>query len=170
MPAQSGQPRIPGQPVQLNGRAGYLVLVRAPGQDLRPGQDERLPGPLRQPAEVIVDAELGVLLRLEIECGGRAASRFERQVTSGPPRDPAEFRVPVPVGLPTVADTGRFLDEVNAPPALQAAASAAIRALLVPVRRVPPPRAGGAAGANRRRAANRLSRLLSPRPPRPGDG
>jgi hypothetical protein len=129
-----------GQPVRLNDRAGYLVLVHEAGPDRPASQeagDSEQPGrgaslralTVRRPAEVVVDAELGVLLRLTITRGEQDQSRFElRQLASGPPRDPAAFRVPIPDDLPAVADTGRILDEADAPAALKAAASVTARA------------------------------------------
>ena len=113
-----------GQPVRLNDRAGFLVRIH------RPGRSAQNPPQRMTPAVAVVDAELGILLRLTVCSGGRPYSRHElRQLVSRAPRDPSEFVVPIPAGTPTVADTGRMLDEANAPPWLKTAGNLAGRAL-----------------------------------------
>lgn len=114
-----------GSPVRLNDRAGYVIGVHQP---VRPAAALSLPD--RAPAEAVIDAELGILLRLRFTYSGRDHNRYElRQVVSSQPRDPAGFRLLVPDGVPVVADTGRILDESDAPPAMKVAADLAGRAL-----------------------------------------
>lgn len=78
-----------GELVTADGRPGYRVSV-APGPG---GRD----GLIFRSAVAVIDAELGVILRLTRYLGGRPAERQELRDLGPGPRD---FRVDIPPGLP----------------------------------------------------------------------
>lgn len=81
-------------------------------------------------AEASIDAELGVLLQVRQTSAGNPVSLVElRQLRTGQPRAPEEFRVEIPPGTRTVEDVGGFLDDVPVPPAVRLAADLAKRAV-----------------------------------------
>ncbi len=83
-----------------------------------------------QPAEAVIDAELGILLRLTYRLAGQPELCLELHgVSVRPPREPAAFRIAIAAGARIVPDTGRLLDEANAPAPVKAAADLAGRAV-----------------------------------------
>jgi len=114
----------PGPEVSVDGRPGHLVRIR-PAQDS--GSWE---GANSQPADAVIDAELGVLLRLTYRLADQPEYCLElRGVSVRPPREPATFRIDIAAGTRVVPDTGRLLDEANAPAPVKAAADLAGRAV-----------------------------------------
>jgi hypothetical protein len=112
-----------GRDVSVDGRAGHLVRIR-------PAWDSGRQGASAQPADAVIDAELGILLRLTYRLAGRPELCFElRGVSVRPPREPATFRIEVAAGTRVVPDTGRLLDAVNAPAPVKKAADLAGRAV-----------------------------------------
>jgi hypothetical protein len=76
------------------------------------GDSDPAAGPLLFfPADVIVDAEIGCLLRLISYAGDRPASWWELRDISTEPGEPGEFSLHVPSGVPIVEETGNsFVD------------------------------------------------------------
>ena len=65
------------------------------------------------PAVAVVDAELGILLRLTSYLGGKPVQRYQLlDITTGA----GEFRVDIPPGLPTVEEAGSAEDAGDANP------------------------------------------------------
>jgi hypothetical protein len=113
-----------GREVTVDGRPGHLVRIR-PAQDS--GTEARGSA---QPAEAVIDAELGILLRLTYCLAAQPELCFElRGVSARPPREDVTFRIDVAAGVRVVPDTGRLLDEANAPAPVKAAADLAGRAV-----------------------------------------
>jgi hypothetical protein len=110
-----------GQEITYRGRrARHLHVTRVGGEGL-------MTGPLLfYPADAIVDAETGCLLRL-ISCAGDApACWWELYDISTEPGDPAEFRVDIPPGTRVVEETGNPLaDAVAVMPGLTGTAARA---------------------------------------------
>jgi len=89
-----------GTEIMADGRRGYRVRV-GPGD--QPGSW------LLFPEEVVVDAELGILLRWISVSGSQPMMRYElRDVTTGP-LEPGEFQPDIPPGV-------RVVDEPEGPP------------------------------------------------------
>jgi hypothetical protein len=113
-----------GREVIVDGRPGQLVAIR-PAQNSGSWH-----GASSQPAEAVIDAELGILLRLIYRLAGQPELCLElRGVGVRPPREPAAFRIDIAAGARVVPDTGRLLDEANAPAPVKAAAHLAARAV-----------------------------------------
>jgi hypothetical protein len=94
-----------GTELSYRGRRAYQFAVTRRGQDLDIG---RL---LFFPADAIVDAEHGCLLRLISYAGDRPASWWELRDLGAGPGDPAEFRPYSRPGVPTMEETGNpFVD------------------------------------------------------------
>ena len=73
------------------------------------------PGPLLFfPADAIVDAETGSLLRLISYAGERPASWWELRDFAAEPDDPGDFRLDVPPGVRVVAETGKPVTDAAA--------------------------------------------------------
>jgi hypothetical protein len=89
-----------GAPVTAGGRPAYRVNI-ARG-------DPQWSFSLLFPAAVaVVDAELGILLRLTSYLGGKPVRRYElRDITTGA----GDFQVDIPPGMPTVEEPGPFID------------------------------------------------------------
>jgi hypothetical protein len=66
------------------------------------------------PADAIVDAETGCLLRLISYAGDTLATWGELDDISTEPADPGEFRVDVPPGTRIVAETGNLITDAAA--------------------------------------------------------
>ena len=66
------------------------------------------------PADAIVDAETGCLLRLISYAGDTLAAWWELDDISTEPADPDEFRVHVPPGTRTVEETGNLIADAAA--------------------------------------------------------
>ena len=66
------------------------------------------------PADAIVDAETGCLLRLISYSGDTLATWWELDDISTEPADPDEFRVHVPPGTRTVEETGNLITDAVA--------------------------------------------------------
>lgn len=100
-----------GAEVTYRGRRGYQLGVTRSRGGLPPG-------PLMFfPADVIVDAETGCLLRLISYAGDRPASWWELREIAAVPPEPGDFRVHVPPGVRTVEETGNpFTDAVAVMP------------------------------------------------------
>jgi hypothetical protein len=111
-----------GQEIIYRGRrARHLRVTRARG-----GED-LMTGPLLfYPADTIVDAETGCLLRLISYAGDAPACWWELSDISTEPGDPAEFRVDIPPGTRVVEETGNPLaDAVAVMPGLPGTAARA---------------------------------------------
>ena len=86
-------------------RARQLRVNRGPGT-------EYLAGPLTYfPADAIVDAETGCLLRLIAYIGDAPSAWWELDDLSTEPVDPDDFRVHVPPGTRTVEETGDLITD-----------------------------------------------------------
>jgi outer membrane lipoprotein-sorting protein len=116
-----------GAELTYRGRpARQLHVTSAPG-----GEGLAL-GPLMTfPADAIVDAETGCLLRLISYAGDTLATWSELDDISTEPADPDEFRVHVPPGTRTVEETGNLITDSAAviPGAKGTAARAAAEAV-----------------------------------------
>ena len=111
-----------GAELTYRGRAArQLRVTRAPGGEAR------LLGPLMFfPADAIVDAETGCLLRLICYSGDALATWSELDDISTEPAGPDEFRVHVPPGTRTVEQTGDpFADAAAAMPGVKGTAARA---------------------------------------------
>ncbi len=110
-----------------------LTYSGRPARQLRvtraPGGEARLPGPLMlfpAPADAIVDAETGCLLRLLSYHGDALATWWELDDISTEPVNPDEFRVHVPPGTRTVEETGNpFADTAAVMPGVKGTAARA---------------------------------------------
>ena len=110
-----------------------LTYRGRPARQLRvtraPGGEARLPGPLMlfpAPADAIVDAETGCLLRLISYHGDTLATWLELNDISTEPVNPDEFRVHVPPGTRTVEETGNpFADTAAVMPGVKGTAARA---------------------------------------------
>jgi outer membrane lipoprotein-sorting protein len=103
---------------RLSGGAELTYRGR-PARQLRvtpvPGGEEVALGPLMfYPADAIVDAETGCLLRLISYAGETLATWGELDDISTEPADPDEFRVHVPPGARTVEETGNLITDAAA--------------------------------------------------------
>jgi hypothetical protein len=80
------------------------------------------------PAEAVVDAELGVLLRLTCYVDGRPATRNELRDVSAEPAEPDGFRIEAPPGVRIAEETGNpFADALaDAPGPVGSAARTAV--------------------------------------------
>ena len=85
------------------------------------------------PADAIVDAELGCLLRLISYAGDRPASWWELRDIGAGTSEPGEFRLAVPPGVRTVQETGNPLADAAA--VMPGAAGCAVRTGVDVVRR-----------------------------------
>jgi hypothetical protein len=100
-------------------------------------------GPLAfLPADVIVDSELGCLLRLISYAGDRPASWAELRDLRTEAGEPGEFRLLIPPGVPTVEETGNPL--ADAATVMSGSTGYAVRTAATFARR-----AGGAVSATR---------------------
>jgi hypothetical protein len=116
------------------------------------------PGPLMfLPADAIVDAETGCLLRLISYAGDQPASWWELRDIGTEPGDPGEFRVDVPPGVRIVEETGNPFTDATA--VMPGVSGAAIRTAADLVRRT-----AGAVSATR----SFLDGLHGGRPPASG--
>ena len=120
---------------QLSGGAELTYRGR-PARQLRvtpgPGGEEVVLGPLTTyPADAIVDAETGCLLRLISYTGDTPVTWSELDDISTEPADPDEFRVHVPPGTRIVEETGNLITDAAAvmPGAKGTAARAAAEAV-----------------------------------------
>jgi hypothetical protein len=115
---------------RLSGGAELTYRGR-PARQLRvtpvPGGEEVVPGPLMlYPADAIVDAETGCLLRLLSYIGDTLAIWSELDDISTEPAGPDEFRVHAPPGTRTVEETGNWVaDEIAVMPGLAGTAARA---------------------------------------------
>ena len=137
-----------------------LTYRGRPARQLRvtraPGGEARLPGPLMlfaAPADAIVDAETGCLLRLLSYHGDALATWRELDDISTEPVNPDEFQVHVPPGTRTVEETGNpFADTAAVMPGVKGTAA---RAATEAVNRTAGAVSGGSSGQ------------AQPRPPAP---
>jgi len=89
-----------GAAVIADGRPAYRINVAR-------GDAEWSLSLMFSTAVAVVDAELGIVLRLTSYMGGRPVRRYElRDITAGT----GDFRVDIPPGLPTVEETSPFGD------------------------------------------------------------
>lgn len=113
-----------GAEVIESGRRGYLIRVRP---------RHRVPGAqshLGAPADVLVDAELGVLLRLTEEQAGRPSRQQAlTKVTVRPHPDPADFRIAIPAGMRVIPDSETVLDTAELPAPMQTAVHLTVKAV-----------------------------------------
>jgi len=96
-----------GAEITYRGRRGYQLRVTQSDGGLPPG-------PLMFfPADAIVDAETGCLLRLISYAGERLASWWELRDFAAEPGGPAEFRLHIPPGVRVVTETGNPLTDAT---------------------------------------------------------
>ncbi len=77
----------------------------------------------------MIDAELGILLRLTGALVSRIGLRYELSgVTVRPLRGPAEFALDIPAGTRVLHDSGGLLDEADVPAPVRAAVQLAGKA------------------------------------------
>ncbi len=108
-----------GAEITCGGRRGFLVRIRQPYR-----ADDSLP-----PTEAVIDAELGILLRLTGALVSRVGLRYELSgVTIRPPRGPADFAIDIPAGTRVLHDSGGLLDEADVPAPVKAAVQLAGKA------------------------------------------
>jgi hypothetical protein len=100
------------------GRRGFRVVAHSAGRPGRPA------GEPFSAIEVVVDAELGVVLRQTRYLGERPAIRAELRNLTTPTR-PADFRLPTPAGRREVSDAGGPFGDRDLPGPVKTAASAA---------------------------------------------
>jgi hypothetical protein len=113
-----------GARVVESGRDGYLIRVsrRSPAATVTSQQSV--------PSEAVVDAELGILLRLSQEQGGRPSMQQSfSDLTTRPRPEPADYRVTIPAGTRVVQDSGTVLDEVELSAPVQTAVQLAVKGL-----------------------------------------
>jgi outer membrane lipoprotein-sorting protein len=97
-----------GAEVSYRGRRAYQLRAAK-------GEDGRLASPLLFfPADVIVDAELGCLLRLIAFAGERPALWYELSDIGTDPVPAGEFRLDVPPGVRVVEETGNLFTDTAA--------------------------------------------------------
>jgi outer membrane lipoprotein-sorting protein len=97
-----------GSEITYHGRRAYQLRVT-------PSHGGQAPGPLMFfPADVIVDAETGCLLRLISYAGERPASWWELRDFAAEPGGPGDFRLDVPPGVRVVEETGKPIDDAAA--------------------------------------------------------
>jgi hypothetical protein len=112
-----------GLEVLESGRRGYQIRVR---ERFQPGGE---PSPREAPVDAVVDAELGVLLRLTLEQAGRPS---RQQVLAGlSVRQPEsrDYRLTILPGTRVRQDSGTVLDEAELPAPVQTAVQLTVRAL-----------------------------------------
>ena len=108
-----------GDEIRLDGRAAFAVRLHESGRPL-PSAD-------RDPAEAVIDAELGILLRFSQTANGKLVSLAELgQIRTGQQRS-ANW-IEVPAGPNVTKESEGPVDWAVAPPALRAAAGLANRA------------------------------------------
>jgi hypothetical protein len=104
-------------------------------------------GPRAVPVDAVIDAELGIVLRLTQEQGGRPAKQqILADLLVGPPRQAADFRIEIPPGTRVVQDTGGLTDNLDLPAPAQTAVHLAGKAFSTAAR------VGGFLDAMRRQA------------------
>lgn len=97
-----------GAEISYRGRRAYQLRAAK-------GDDRQLATPLLFfPADVIVDAELGCLLRLIAFAGERPASWSELSEIGTEPVPVGEFRLDIPPGVRVVEETGNLLTDATA--------------------------------------------------------
>ena len=75
---------------------------------------------------MIVDAELGIVLRQVAYVADRPAIRFElRGLAVGNADEPGDFGIVVPAGIPVIESSGGPLHDLDLPAPVQAAGAAA---------------------------------------------
>ncbi len=99
-----------GAEVLADGRRAFRISVAR-------GDAKWSPAMMFPTAVAVVDAELGVLLRLTSYIGGRTVRRYElRDIAVGP----GDFRVDIPVDLPVSEETSPSRDARQTDPSQQA--------------------------------------------------
>lgn len=97
-----------GSEITYHGRRAYQLRVTQ-----RHGGP--LPGPLLFfPADAIIDAQSGCLLRLISYAGDRPASWWELRDFAAEPGEPGDFSLRVPPGVSTVEETGKPFTDASA--------------------------------------------------------
>jgi hypothetical protein len=95
-----------GAHVVADGRRAYRISVVR-------GDEQWSPSTKFSPAVAVVDAELGIVLRLTSYMGGKPVRRYElRDITTGP----SAFRIDIPPNLPVSEETGPSRDASQAGP------------------------------------------------------
>jgi hypothetical protein len=117
-----------GAEVIEGGRRGIRIRI---GERWHAGERAALPAPV----DAVIDAELGVLLRLTEEQSGRPAKQL---VLAGlavrEPRGASSFRIEVPAGTRVVQDSGGLIAELDIPAPVQTAVQLAGKAVGTAVR------------------------------------
>jgi hypothetical protein len=86
--------------------------------------------PRTVPVDAVIDAELGILLRLSQEQDGRPArQQVLTKVAVLEHPDTAGFRIQIPAGTRVIHDSGGLADELNIPAPVQAAVHVAGKAI-----------------------------------------
>jgi hypothetical protein len=113
-----------GAHVVEGGRAGFLIRVS------RRSLSAAATSTPSTPAEAVGDAELGILLRLSQEQGGRPSMQQSfSDLTVRPQSEPGDYRVTIPAGTRVVKDSGTVLDEVELSAPVQTAVQLAVKGL-----------------------------------------
>ena len=116
-----------GAEISYRGRRAYQFRVAKHGDDFQAAPLLFLPG------DVIVDAELGCLLRLISYAGDRPALWYELSAISTEPVSAGEFSLDVPPGVRVVEETGNPFTDAAA--VMPGAAGSAVRTAADVVRR-----------------------------------
>jgi hypothetical protein len=107
-------------PEEVNGRRAVGVIAEPPPRRL--GEPERPGQPVAQ-LMLLIDAELGIVLRQVAYLDGEPAMVFEtRDVVVHVNADPAEFDRRIAPGLPLTESGGGLAADLDLPPALRATA------------------------------------------------
>jgi len=116
-----------GAEVSYRGRRAYQLSAATNGDEWRAARLQFFP------ADVIVDAELGCLLRLISFAGDKPASWYELSGIDTEPVPLGEFRLDVPPGVRVIEETGNPFTDVTA--VIPGAAGCAVRTAADVVRR-----------------------------------
>jgi hypothetical protein len=112
-----------GVEVVESGRRGYQLRV---GHRFRPGSDPALKG---SPVDAVVDAELGVLLRLTLERAGRPTRQQALAGLSVRQPEPRDYRLTIMPGTRVRQESGTVLDQADLSAPAQTAVQLTVRAL-----------------------------------------
>jgi hypothetical protein len=117
-----------GAEVIEGGRRGFRIRI---GGRWQAGHAS----PRTAPVDAIIDAELGILLRITQAQDGRPA---KQQVLAGlrllQPRDASAFKIDIPIGTRVVQDTGGLIDQLDMPAPVQTAVQLAGKAVATAAR------------------------------------
>jgi hypothetical protein len=101
---------------EVSGRRGFALRAVQPAERA----DHTMAGPLED-ADLVVDAELGIVLRLSQYRGDALLQRYELRDVAPLSADGSELAVDIPPGVQVEHSDGGPLDELDLPPALRSA-------------------------------------------------